>query len=420
MSVFPKRIGELIRVALCGLPLLAAGLTTAQLPSPDQLKNAPPPLPGQPGPKEPAKDHVGQEQQEASPTPQPQTKGASPVPVQQSRNGAEQVFRATTRTVLVPTTVFDRASSGYVNGLKTTDFTLFDNEKEQVISADFSYEPLSVVLVIQANSAVEGMLPKLKSIGVLLHGLVTGETGDVAVLAFDHRIRAVQDWTNDPDRLDDSLQKLTAGSSTARTIDAVLEADHMLKRHDPEGRRRRVIMLFSQGNDKGSEAKSDETLEMLQFDEVVVYAIDISKLMSGLTRSPDRYPRPAYGNIPPEAIHSPTNNTTSATEVAQNNYNGNVLNAVPLVWNSVKDLFKLPPDQAFTRMTGGRVYSFAKQGSLEQAMTDLGHELHSQYLLSYTPNNQNEPGFHKIRVEVNRPRLEIRTRPGYYWGGGVQ
>ena len=420
MSIFSKCAGMPTRLALYALPLLAAGVIAAQLPNPDQLKNAPPPLPGQPGPKDPATNHEANGQHEGSPTPQPQSKTTSPVPVPRSQGSAEQVFRATTRTVLVPTTVFDRASSGYVNGLKTTDFKLFDNEKEQAISADFSYEPLSVVLVIQANSAVEGMLPKLRPVGVLLHGLVTGETGDVAVLAYDHRIRTVQDWTNDPDRLDDSLQKLTSGSSTARTIDAVLEADHMLKRHDPEGRRRRVIMLFSQGNDKGSEAKSDETLEMLQFDEVVVYAIDISKLMSGLTRSPDRYPRPAYGNIPPEAIHSPTNNTTSTTEVVQNAYNGNVLNAAPMVWNSVKELFKLPPDEAFTRMTGGRVYSFAKQGSLERAMTDLGHELHSQYLLSYTPNNQNEPGFHKIRVEVNQPRLEIRTRPGYYWGGGVQ
>lgn len=419
MSVFRKRFGKPMRLALYGLPLLAASLVLAQLPNPDQLKNAPPPLPGQPAPKQPAnRDDQGQHSE--SPTPQAQSKDSSPVPVAGGKDSPGQVFRATTRTVLVPTTVFDRESSGYVNGLKTTDFKLFDNEKEQRISADFSYEPLSVVVVIQANSAVEGMLPKMKSVGVLLHGLVTGEAGDVSVLTFDHRIRVLQDWTNDPDRLDDSFQKLTAGSSTARTIDAVLEADHMLKRHDPQGRRRRVIMLFSEGNDKGSEAKSDETLEMLQFDEVVVYAVDMSKLMSGLTRSPDRYPRPAYGNIPPEAIHSPTGNTTSTTDVIQNNYNGNVLNAVPLAWNSIKELFKLPPDQAFTRMTGGRVYSFAKQGSLEQAITDLGHELHSQYLLSYTPNNQTEPGFHKIRVEVNRPRLEIRTRPGYYWGGGAQ
>jgi hypothetical protein len=55
-------------------------------------------------------------------------------------------------------------------------------------------------------------------------------------------------------------------------------------------------------------------------------------------------------------------------------------------------------------------------------MTDLGMELHNQYLLSYTPDKEttSESGFHHIRVEVNHPDLDIRTRTGYYWGGGVQ
>ena len=52
-------------------------------------------------------------------------------------------------------------------------------------------------------------------------------------------------------------------------------------------------------------------------------------------------------------------------------------------------------------------------------MSDLGKELHSQYMLSYSPDpqTQTEAGFHKIRVEVNHPRLDIRARTGYYWGG---
>ena len=180
----------------------------------------------------------------------------------------------------------------------------------------------------------------------------------------------------------------------------------MLKRHDPEGRRRRVIMLFSEGNDKGSEAKSDETLQMLQFDEVVVYAIDVSKLMSGLTRSP----RPI-----------------SETCLRQHSPGGD-----PLTDQQHHHYYRSDPEQlqrqrikcsaagmelderAVQAASRPSVYPddwrarlfVAKQSSLEQAMTDLGHELHSQYLLSYTPNNQNEPGFHKIRVEVNRPRLE--------------
>ncbi len=71
----------------------------------------------------------------------------------------------------------------------------------------------------------------------------------------------------------------------------------------------------------------------------------------------------------------------------------------------------------FTRFTGGKEYSFLSQKSLERAVTAVGEEIHSQYLLSYNPNNLQEGGFHEIRVEVNRPRLEVRTRPGYWIAG---
>ena len=57
----------------------------------------------------------------------------------------------TARTVLVPTTVKDRDSGDFVNGLTVNDFSIFDNDKPQKISSDFSYEPLSVVVAIQAT-----------------------------------------------------------------------------------------------------------------------------------------------------------------------------------------------------------------------------------------------------------------------------
>ena len=171
-------------------------------------------------------------------------------------NPDPNAIRVTARTVLVPTTVKDRDSGDFVNGLTMNDFSIFDNDRPQKVSSDFSYEPLSVVVAIQANSDVEPMIPKMRKLGVLLQGLVTGEGGDIAVIAFDHRITPLVDWTSDPNKLDDGVQKLSAGSSTARTIDAVLEADRMLYRHDPQNRRRRVIVLFSQGYDKGSESKA--------------------------------------------------------------------------------------------------------------------------------------------------------------------
>jgi VWFA-related protein len=337
-------------------------------------------------------------------------------------NPDPNAIRVTTRTVLVPTTVKDKDSGNFVNGLTTNDFRIFDNDRPQKVSADFSYEPLSVVVAIQANSDVEPMIPKMRKLGVLLQGLVTGEGGDIAVIAFDHRITPLVDWTSDPNKLDDGVQKLSTGSSTARTIDAVLAADRMLTRHDPQNRRRRVIVLFSQGYDKGSESKSNETLRDMQFHNVVVYCVDISQL-TVFMKGDDRYPRPVMGGIPPEAMaKGPGGRPSTGTEVLQNHPGGNVLNLAPPIWRSVKDLFKQPPDRAFSALTGGRVYSFAKQATLERAMSDLGKELHSQYLLSYSPDpeTEKESGFHKITVDVNHPRLDIRARTGYYWGGGAQ
>jgi hypothetical protein len=72
-----------------------------------------------------------------------------------------------------------------------------------------------------------------------------------------------------------------------------------------------------------------------------------------------------------------------------------------------------------TKYTGGKEYSFVRQEALEQAIADIGEEIHSQYLISYNPNKEVrlEGGLHKIRVEVDRPGLKVRTRPGYWMAG---
>jgi hypothetical protein len=51
---------------------------------------------------------------------------------------------------------------------------------------------------------------------------------------------------------------------------------------------------------------------------------------------------------------------------------------------------------------------------LDREVAQLGNELHSQYLLTYSPNNQAEGGYHHIVVEVNKPGLTVRTRDGYW------
>jgi VWFA-related protein len=384
--------------------VLALGITgEAQTLPPGQLPPGPPPQPGQLGP--------------AKPPPSTDSRASGDAP---AIAGSTTIPGVTTQYVLVPTSVFDPDRHGYVNGLTASQFELYDNDKLQKITAEFTEQPVSIVLVVQANSEIEPVLPQLKKTALLFHGLVTGQDGDMAVLAFDHRLQLLQDFTSDPEKLDDSMQKLTAGSSSARLIDAVLDADRMLKRHDPRNVRRRVIVLISRNIDKGSESHLQETVRSMQFDNVIIYCIDISRVLTAVLKKPD-YPRPANGGVPPEALPhiaggtGPMNDTSVAQQA-----DGNWLSVLPPIGRGIHDIFKKTPAEAFAYFTGGRVYSFARERTLESAISDIGADLNSQYLLSYSPNDKNEPGFHNIRVVVNGPGLKIRARPGYWWGGGVQ
>jgi len=396
-------------LSLVALFFAAAVMGSSQILPPGQLPPGPPPQPGQlSAPANAPAKHDAQPQQKIT------------EPIEEVPTG-NSTFKTVGRNVLVPTTVFDPDGHGYVNGLNANDFEVFDNDKAQKVNAEFTQLPLSVVVTVQANSEIEPVLGKLKKVGLLMQGLVTGVDGDVAVLAFDHRLQLLQDFTSDPEKIDDSMQKLTAGSGSARLIDAIMDADNRLKRHDPQNVRRRVIIVLSRDIDKGSEGHMQEAIHQMQFDNVIVYFVDINKAYTAFfAKMP--YPRPADGGIPPEAqetIVGATGPRNQTSAIQQNAYS-NGFNVVPPILRSIHDLFKRSPAEAFTYFTGGQVYNFASERAMEDAITDIGKDLNSQYLLSYAPNNTNEPGFHNIRVSVDRPGLKIRTRPGYWWGGGVQ
>src|ERR1041384_5622681 len=56
--------------------------------------------------------------------------------------------------------VFDR-DGHYVNGLQSQDFRLFDNGKQQNIAVDVMFVPISLVICIQSNAHVQGLLPQV-------------------------------------------------------------------------------------------------------------------------------------------------------------------------------------------------------------------------------------------------------------------
>jgi VWFA-related protein len=192
-------------------------------------------------------------------------------------------------------------------------------------------------------------------------------------------------------------------------IDAVEESVRMLKRR-PSGHRR-IILLISEKRDSGSEARLRETLTQAELQAIAIYAIDISHL-AVLATGQAMPPRP--DPIPAAAQHVPGGGAATPTTMDQLHNTGNFIPMFVEIFKGVKSIFIDDHADVFTRYTGGKEFSFLSQKSLERAVSALGQEIHHQYLLSYKPNNLAEGGFHEIRVDVNRPGLEIRTRPGYW------
>ena len=310
--------------------------------------------------------------------------------------------------VIAPTTVRDR-NGDFVNGLQLQDFELYDNNKLQKVTADVREEPLSLVVAVQRSSNLNEVLPKIQRIGSMLSELVAGQDGEVAVVSFDHRIQVVQDFTTETTKISEAMKKMTPGSANHAVIDAVSQSIRMLKSRPPD--RRRVLLLIAEKRDRGSELRLREALTEAQFANVGIYSLDISTVVAALT---DKGMPPPPPSIPAEAQHMPGGYPSTPTTVEQNYYNGNYIPVFVDIFKAVKSVFVDDTLDVFTRFTGGREYAFIGERSLEKAVSGISEELHSQYLLSYSPTNQAEGGFHEIKVIVNRPSLEVRTRPGYW------
>jgi VWFA-related protein len=342
-----------------------------------------------------------QQSVQSAPPAQPQASQASDDEI--------QPFKVSVKEVMAPVTVTDQKGN-MVNNLTALDFQLLDNGKPQTITTvDAFAHPISLVVAVQANSAVEQILPQIQKIGSVFDQVVVGETGEIAVLAFDHRIQTMTPFTSDPDKIHNAFKRIKSGSNPSHLNEATTAALNMLRNRPPD--RRRIVVLISESHDNGSHFRVRDVLTEAEFADVVIYTVDISHLLTSLTTKqlPNRVP-----NIPPGGIALPAGQVMTPTLELEQYQNGNWVPLFKEMFTAVKDIFIPDPLKVYTQFTGGRQYAFMTQRGLESAVAEIGDELHSQYLLTYSPNNQDEAGFHDIVVQVDKPDLKVRTRNGYW------
>ena len=327
-----------------------------------------------------------------------------------------RIGSVTTHIVTTPVTVTDR-SGNIVNGLGPKDFRLTDNGQLQKVDQDVAIYPISMVIAVQANAEVQKMLPAIQKVGSAISAQILGDDGEAAVIEFDHRIQTLGDFSSDPDKLSAALKMLKPGSGSSRLNDATIESVRLLKRR-PDNRRK-ILLLIAESRDNGSELKAREVLSEAEFAGVVIYAIDISKFVASITAPPSAN-RNVLDNRPPGAVYAqgPMGGVQTPTTISQNNM-GNWVPVIKDIFDLTKGIFVPPPLEVYTTYSGGRQYAFKSQRELDQAVSDLGQELHSQYLLTYIPDKdvQSEAGYHNIVVQVLKPDMKVRARDGYYWAG---
>ena len=133
-----------------------------------------------------------------------------------------------------------------------------------------------------------------------------------SVIAFDSRIRTLQDFTSDSDKITKAVKGLTAGSNANRMIDAVSAATRMLRTRPTN--RRRIILYIGETRDISSETRLREALLDLQYANVMFYPVDMSRLFSTLSAKPDPG---RQDNLPPAMHPMPSAVPATPTSVAQ-------------------------------------------------------------------------------------------------------
>ena len=248
-----------------------------------------------------------------------------------------------------------------------------------------------------------------------------GPSGEGAIVGFNDSIDTLQDFTTNSDAIENTITRLREGTSGLRLYDAMATGVEMLSARPLATPivpgHRRVLLVIAESDDKDSEAKLGEVLRKAQLANVTIYSVGISSTRAALQKKPEPHgpssatPEGTFGMPPPPgSVQTPT------TE-AQRNEGFDLLALAIWAVTHAKDQISNSGLAIAATATGGAHLATWKDRSIEKAIDEIGGELHSQYMLTYTPTGTDAPGYHEIKVDVDRKDLKVRARPGYYVAG---
>ena len=269
-----------------------------------------------------------------------------------------QKFTSGTHTVPVFVTVTDK-DKRLVPDLAEQEFEVLDNGKPQKLTQfDNSALPISVVVMLDTSGSMTLALDQVKRAAEqFLLRLLPDDRAMVG--AFNDKIEFLPEegFVGSRDRLISQLKELDFGYPT-RLYDAVYQSLAMLRPR--EGRK--VVLVFTDGEDTASKIGRGDTLDRAREEDVMIYSIGIENVyFDGQKRVMTRPDRGLKG---------------------------------------------------LSEETGGGYFLLKKTDELGETFTRVAQELHSQYLLGFSPAAL-DGKVHKIEVRLKRPGMNARARKTY-------
>jgi VWFA-related protein len=314
--------------------------------------------------------------------------------------------------VVTPVTVIDPTGE-FVYDLAEGDFEILDNGAPQRLeSFESEARPLSLVIVVQTSRSVEPLLDQVRPLGSVFSSLLLGPQGQAAVLTFNDRVHVGQDFSDDSDQLATTLRRIAPEGVGSRLNDALMRGIALLDRRPKT--ERRIIVAFSDGYDSGSETDAKEVIRRATGSEVTIYGLGFNPVQGLFSRRPELSgPGPLDTNVtrplPPGGVPTPT--------ASANVYDTPVpiVDIVTATGEVIRSALASSLLEYYAGYTGGVFYKHWKKKVVEDQLSRIATEIHSQYELAYVPDTLTQGGFHKIEVKVHRPGLKVRARAGYFY-----
>ena len=292
-----------------------------------------------------------------------ETPPASAVSPSADETNNVETIRRIVNEVNVVFTVTDKHGR-YVKNLRKEDFRVIDDNKpaEQVRSFHSETDlPLQVGLLVDASNSVRDRFKfEQESAIEFLNQIVRPKYDAAFVVGFDVTPEVTQDFTDNTEALSHGVRALRPGGGTAMYDALYFACRDKLAKAGQTGPVRRAIILLSDGDDNQSHVTREESIEMAQRAEVIVYTISTN--ITGTRNRGDK------------------------------------------VLERIADA------------TGGRAFFPFQLTDVANAFMEIQDELRSQYALSYKPADFRPDGrYRTIEVlAVNHKNLRVRSRRGYY------